>query len=148
MPNPPGAGLRRVRANLLVAGQGGSYPGSMGNALRRELRTHGWWIALALASTAAVTVAWGLWLLPVYGLINIGGVWSVCHDLGSKRRGLQIALAIAAILLLPVGLLAPLFTKGGLTPAEKSAGGSGDPDVMRETARGSYARGPIGGQGP
>ena len=107
----------------------------MGNALRRELRTHGWWIALALASTAAVTVAWGLWLLPVYGLINIGGVWSVCHDLGPKRRRLQIALAIAAILLLPVGLLAPLFTKGGHTMAEAVSVNSDDEDTRAASAR-------------
>ena len=94
-----------------------TYPGPMGTALRRELKTHGWWIALSLASTIAVTVLFGLWLLPLYAPINIGGVWSVRHDLVSRRPRLQLALSVGAILLLPVGVRAPLFTKAGVTPA-------------------------------
>ena len=107
----------------------------MGNALRRELRTHGWWIALAVASTVVLTVLLGVWLFPLYGLINIGGVWSVCHDLGPRRRRLQVALAVGAILLLPVGLLAPLFTKGGHTMAEAVSVNSDDEDTRAASAR-------------
>ena len=123
-----------------------TYPGPMGSALRRELKTHGWWIALSLASTIAVTVLFGLWLLPLYAPINIGGVWSVRHDLVSRRPRLQLALSVGAILLLPVGVLAPLFTKAGVTPAESISSASADETTRNETARASHARGPAGRQ--
>ena len=134
--------------NCLVGARRPPYPGPMGTALRRELRKHGWWMAAAAVTTAVMTVLLELWLLPLYGVINIGGVWSVRHDLVSRRPRVQTALSIGAILLIPVGVLAPLFTRGGATPAESISSASPDGTVRNDTARGSHARGPIGGQGP
>lgn len=120
----------------------------MWNVVRAELRTHGWWIALALAVATVVAAMFGFWGLLVYAPINVGGVWSVRHDLGARRPGLQLALSIGAVLLLPVGILAPAFTRGGHTLAESTSSGSGESGIQNETARGSHARGPIGGSGP
>ena len=80
-----------------------------------------WWIVLALLSATAVTLALGLWLLPVYGLINVGGVWALRRDLGTRRRGLQLLLSVGAILLVPVGVLGPLFSRGGPSPSEAAS---------------------------
>lgn len=99
-------------------------------------------------TTTLGAVLAGFWVLVIYGPINIGGVWSVRHDLASRRPRLQLALSLGAILLLPVGVLAPAFTKGGHTPAESISSGSDDGGIRTDTARGSMARGPIGGTGP
>ena len=104
-----------------------------------------WRIAPTAAVAIGASLLRGYWLgWLAYAAFNIAGVW--LYDDSSRSHRRMTVMKTLAILMLPIGVIGALGSKGSdLRPTESASIGSDDEGVTSESIRGSglFNRGTI-----